>query len=57
MLIQLSFADWFTKSIMQIKIDPGRGKTDSNFALWGFSKKESYVVHISFYTTRDWNSS
>ena len=24
--------------------------------LWGFSKKESYVVHISFYTTRGWNS-
>ena len=23
--------------------------------LISFSKKESYVVHISFYTTRDWN--
>ena len=23
--------------------------------LWGFSKKESYVVHISFYPTRGWN--
>ena len=25
--------------------------------LWGYSKKESYIVHIYFYTTRDWNSS
>ena len=25
---------------------------DSNFDLRVFSKKESYVVHISFYTTR-----
>ena len=23
--------------------------------LWGLSKKESYVAHISFYTTRGWN--
>ena len=28
---------------------------DSNFDLRVFSKNESYVVHISFYTTRDWS--
>ena len=31
-------------------------KNWSKLWLWSFSKKESYVVHISFYTTRDWNS-
>ena len=37
-----------------IKKDPRR-KIDSNFALRVFSKKESYVVHIFLYTTRNWN--
>ena len=37
-----------------IKKDPRR-KIDSNFALRAFSKKESYVVHIFLYTTRNWN--
>ena len=31
-------------------------KNWSKLWLWGFSKKESYVVHISFSATRDWNS-
>ena len=45
------------KSIMVIK--KPMGKADSNFDffqaayfLWGFNKKECYVVHISFYTKR-----
>ena len=31
-------------------------KNWSKLWLWGFCTNESYVVHISFYTTRDWNS-
>ena len=38
------------KSIIQMKSDP-REKIDSNFFAYSFSK-ESYVVHISFYTRR-----
>ena len=38
-----------------MKKDKRGVKIDSNFALKVFSKKEAYVVHISFYNTRGWN--
>ena len=39
-------------------VNKNRSKRKNWFklCLWVFSKKESYVVHISFYTTRGWNS-
>ena len=42
------------KSITQIKIDPEE-KLIQTALLMSFSEKESFVVHISFYTTRGWN--
>ena len=51
------------KKTNNVKEDPSR-KTDLNFGfsqavwgLWGFNKKECYVVRISFYTRRGWNGS
>ena len=43
----------------KINVNKNRSKKKNWFkllCLWGFSNKKSYVVHISFYTTRGWDS-
>ena len=51
MLIQSSFADW--KKINNVNKKRSKRKNWYRLCLWDFiSKKESFVVHISFYTTR-----
>ena len=45
------------KKINNVNKNRSKRKNWFKLCLWGFSKKESYVVHISFYTTRGWNSS
>ena len=44
------------KKINNVNKNRSKRKNWFKLCLWGFSKKESYVVHISFYTTRGWNS-
>ena len=53
MLIQLSFADW--SKINNINKKRSNRKNWFKLCLWAFSKKESYVEHMSFYITRGWN--
>ena len=44
------------KKVNNVNKNRSNRKNWFKFCLWGFSKKESHVVHISFYTTRYWNS-
>ena len=44
------------KKIDNVNKNRSKSKNWFKLCLWGFSKKESYVAHISFYTTRGWNS-
>ena len=51
MLIQSSFADW--KKINNVNKKRSKRKNWYKLCLWDFiSKNESFVLHISFYTTR-----
>ena len=43
------------KKINIVNKNRSKRKNWFKLCLWVFSKKESYVVHISFYTTRGWN--
>ena len=44
------------KKINNVDKNRSKRKTWFKLRLWGFSKKESYVVHMSLYTTRGRNS-